>query len=1810
MRQCLFLFTLLIFSCRPSTNPITIEAPQPIDESLGRYISSYTNDKISIKEESIRLRFSKAQITEDVVGTEVNPELYSLKPNFKVKAFWVDRLTIEFSPKETLQSNTRYEIEIKLAEMYSDVPDKLKKATIPFVTKQNKLDIRFYSIHYDENMNLNNLSATGYINATDYIASAEVEKMLTVKQKGNNDVVVNWAHNPNRHHFTVNNIQRQKGDSQIDFTYNGQSIDANFKGSKVIRVTRIGTFEVSSVTAVEGSTRAVDVHFSQKLDLNQDFNGLISIKDYKGKYKYDVSSQKVRVFPQSKTRNLVEVEVFKGIKDIRKETLKSTKAYTVSFGPIKPLLRLSGKGVIVPSGEEVIFPFEAINLKSATVKVFKVFQDNVLQMLQYNRLSDTYSMAPVGRVVHTEKIDLSKVNPENNYEEFVRYALDLSSFTKLDPGAIYQITLEMSKDDVNAYPCKEDNEGGYYRDNPCKAAYYRSRRISQNVLASNIGIIAKRGVNNEVNLVVSDLKTIQAIPGASVAVYDFQQQQLATSSTDANGMVKLEDLGQKPAFVIVSTGSQYGYVNMQDQHAISNSEFEVSGQRIQSGINGFIYTDRGVWRPGDTIYLDFILEDRLSKLPDNHPVSIEVKDSRGKTKFKRTTSLHLGGIYDFVIPSKPVDPTGNWTAIIKVGNRNFRKTLKIETVKPNRLKIEFESQEDIKIYADQSIPLKAEWLHGASGAGLKAKVDLKLKSIRTSFKGYGDYNFDDPARKANAQRTTVFEGKLDENGKADILLDNKKKWQAPGKLSAQFNTKVYEKSGNFSEDNYSQEADLYASYVGIDIPKTRWGSKFIKIGKTVPIPIVVLDAEGKPIKNRNLSIGLYEAQWNWWYGRSYNNRYNYNSSEHKGAITKAKLKTDSRGKASYKVSFDQYANYMIRVCDDVSGHCTGDFFYTGRYWSQQNEKDGPQQLLFTTDKKSYNTGEEIKVSVPTNDGAKLLVSVEDGQKVLATYWVDTKEDQTDFYVPTNKYPGASTLYISAHLIQPHNNGENDLAMRMYGVIPVEVVNPSTQLAPKIGLPSKIRPGENFTLEVSEKKGVPMAYTVSIVDEGLLSLTRFKTPNPWSNFYAKLALGVKTWDIYDLVLNAYGGTIDQYISVGGDASGGALNNAKEANRFKPVVLHLGPYYLKAGETAKHQLKMPNYVGAVRTMVVARNANAYGNAEESTPVKKPLMVQSTLPRVLGPNESLAMPINVFAMEDQVKSVKTEIEVSDNLSIIGSPAKNLRFERIGDQLASFDLKVGNSIGPASIKASVSSGKEKSFENIDIQIRNPSPVTSKVTEASIQPGEKWSGSIKMHGSNGTNEARLEVSQIPPIDFGRRLRYLIRYPYGCVEQTTSSAFPQLYLDVVSELSPAKKRAIERNMRRAIDRLSTFQNSNGGLSYWAGNSGVSEYGSVYAAHFLLEAKNRGYNVHQEFIEKLMSYLDGRSNQFDNQKQKWARNTQAYRLYVLAKYGKANISAMNRFRTIDKHPNTSIFLLAAAYSLVGKKDIASQLIAQEDKEVEAYIETGYSYGSDTRDMAMIAEALAEMGKANESAQIIKQLSKRMSSRQWYSTQSTAYSLLAIGKYLEAFDGSDLSYDYEYNGEEYKGLTSSKPIAQHDLIVNGRQQGNVGVLNKTNAPLFVRVVSSGQLPPGEEEAAYQRHVSIETTFTDRSGKTIDPSRIAIGTDFTAVTTVKNLGSRVQHIDEVAVTQIFPSGWEIQNERLAGDATNQKFDYQDIRDDRVNTFFDLYGRKDKRVIKTLLTASYAGRYYMPPVSVEAMYDNEIQAKTSGKWVEVVNN
>ena len=1786
----------------------------------------------------------------------------------KGKTYWVSNNTIEFVPEEgALKPGAFYEGTFHLGD-FVDVDKKLEEFNFSFRVQE-----RNFSIHTDPitvtATQPDQVTVTGEIRFSDVVKKEEVEKMLTAGSEKNKSypIEITQTDHPTRYAFSISQITREAEDYQLEITAKGNPAGIDRTQNESILIPAKNSFRFLSAVRIDQPENGIEIIFSDPVSNTQDLKGLIDVPEVSSSI-FQIKENKVFVYFETGKLNKLTLNIHEGIRNSQDKPLGTSHSISFSELNLKPQVEMATSAAILPDSKSLIIPFRAVNLYAVDLSVIRIFENNVFMFMQNNSLSSANELRRSGRLVYKKTLWLAK-DSSKDVHRWEDYSIDLAGLIHQEPGAIYRVILSF-RQEYSAYPCggsenkemqfadnkssdnltkvsgetlSEDDEAvwdtpeTYYyyngsvpmdwsqyrwteRDNPCHPSYYmNSDRIAAcNILASNLGMIVKRNSLNKLWIAVNNILDTKPVAKAQVTIYNFQLQPIGKGETNGEGLVEITPKGV-PFIAVAEADKQKAYVRVVDGEEQSVSRFDVGGKDIQKGLKGFIYGERGVWRPGDTLHISFMLEDREKRIPDKHPVALEIYNPRGQFYTKMISTQGTNGFYTFAVPTQADDPTGLWNAYVKVGGTAFHKSLRIETIKPNRLKITLALPTILQASSkDVYAPLTSSWLTGATASRLKAKVEMSLSKVNTQFKNYGQYLFNNPATDFTTVRADVFNGVLDAEGRAGVNIQLPVATGAPGMLNATFTTRVFEPGGDASIYSQTVPFSPFTSYVGINLNQPK--GKYIETDKDHVFDIVTVNDQGQPVNRSNLEYKIYRISWSWWWENGEESFGTYINNSSITPVASGNLQTTG-GKTSFKfrINYPDWGRYLVYVKDRESGHATGGTVYIDwpdwRGRSNKTDPSGIKMLAFSLDKDSYEIGETATAIIPAAAGGRALVSLENGSTVLQQQWLEVS-DQGDTKLTFKITPEmAPNVYLHISLLQPHAQTVNDLPIRMYGIAPVFVTNRQTILQPQIKMPEVLRPETDFNVTVSEKSGKPMTYTLAIVDDGLLDLTNFKTPDPWNEFYAREALGIRTWDMYDDVLGASSGRYSSLFSTGGDAS---LKPADaKANRFKPVVKFIGPFYLAKGKQQTHTLKLPMYVGSVRAMVVAGQDGAYGNAEKTAFVRTPLMLLSTLPRVLSTQEEITVPVNVFAMENQVKNVTVSLEASGaGVQITGNRQQSLTFDQPGDQLAYFTLKTGSKTGKATIHLTASGNGQQTKETIEIEVRNPNPVVTLRNSQWIEAGQEAELSYTLAGSSSANnQVQLEVSRIPSVDISRRFDFLYNYQHHCTEQLTSKALPLLFVSQFKAVDEQEAEKIKANVQEAIRQIYARQLPNGGFVYWPGNAVADEWITSYTGMFLTLAQEKGYAVHPNVLNKWKRFQraaaqNWRMPQEASNWQIWQSELQqAFRLYTLALAGAPEYGAMNRMK---EQPGLSIqakWRLAAAYALTGKMKPAGELVYNAETTVIPYSSMNLIYGSSDRDEAMILETLILMKRDRDALQQAKKVSQNLAQENWFSTQSTAFALMAMGRLAEQLSGT-LDFTWNWNGKQQPAVKSAKAVFEKEIATSPKS-GTVSVKNKGKGALSVDLITRTQLL-NDTLPAIADNIRLDVKYTDMAGSPISVEDIRQGTDFMSAVTLSNI-SGTSDYSNLALTHIIPSGWEIYNERMivpevSSSSTNEanvpessagKYTYKDIRDDRVLTYFDLR-RGESKTFTVRLQATYAGNFILPAIQCEAMYDAAVQART----------
>lgn len=1777
------------------------------------HVESFTTGQISRKS-SVYVLLD--EVDESKLNMDLN-EIASISPSVDGSFSFADKNTIVFKPKTEMACDTKYEVKIDLSEIYDDDSEVF---TFSFKTLPFGLDAELSSFSVKEN------GAYEYeilLHTLDSESLDLLKSVVKVEQMPNQ--TLEWSSEGAKMHLLKIVVKPDKEDEMDISTVANSDMNLDEKVLLSVKIPNPNTLSLVKVEYLGEQSKCIEVTFNKNLDPKQSLKGLVFIEEEKdGNVKSPfVSKNKIKLYLSKNLNGVVSVFLSKDIKSEDGSILGESRVENVEITLNKPDIQFLGDGVIYPKSGKVLVPFRAVGFRGVKVRVFKIYSNNVQNVI----MGQNEDLVYVGRpeVVTTFYMEGS----ENDLKSWRNYVIDLTDMCELNPGCMYRVELfsdfrltawsgasvpnvdrqEMEREDnlLLAKLNDEFNSGWYYmndidycyvedydyrdREDPSKPSYYRYRSVGRNILASNIGLVAYAPSAEKLTVIATDIMTAKAMSDVKIEVYNRQKHLIADGNTDSDGRVDfiVDSKEGLPDYVIARIGNDLNVVSVKRGSELSTSTFNVSGEVIQKGLKGYIYGERGVWRPGDTLFLSFMLNDRENKLPENHPVTMELSNPLGQMYKRKTLNKGVCGLYSFVVPTEATVPTGSWLMNVRVGGTVFSKRLRIETVKPNRLKIDLNLAELIG-KGNNNFKLHTEWLNGSKARNLKYDIDVKLNKSVTSFKNLEDYKFDDIEKERAFSQMSVdaANGSVDAEGNADVHFDILANKEAPGMLRCDVSTKVYEESGEFSSDVQSVKYSPYSRYVGIKAPDFE-SKGYLDTGKDHKFEVALVDESGAP-ESGTLDVEVVKVSWYWWWN-CYEGNLDYASSE-KGSVVKTlKVAVGSSGRGSFNVNLkdSDWGCYLVRVKDsEGDGHSVSAMsYFDWPYLSSprsSDRRDNAVSLSVSTDKKEYAPGDVAKVMFPSVDGGRAIVFVCNSSGILDMRTIDCKGLNTTESIEVTKemMPNA---YVVVTLLQPYEHSKNDMPIRLYGVVPIMVSSKESRLEPEIISQNEFKPMTKCEVRVKEKNGRKMAYTLAIVDEGLLDLTRFKTPDVWAAFNAKEALGLRMWDLYGNICGAFGGRISQQFSVGGDEG---LNRGKIANinRFAPVVYYKGPFVLEAGDENKHFVDIPNYNGRVRIMAVATDGEAYGSSDKSVMVRSSVMVVGTMPRQIGASEEMTVAATVFATDKSVKNVKVALNCSDNLEVVGSKEKTLSFSEPADKTVQFRVKAKAKGGKGKVRIACSSGSEKSSYETDIDIRVVPNHLTKVEYFRLNAGESRKFDMKPIGTEN-HKFNIELSKVKPLNLSRRASDLIAYPHGCAEQITSRGFAQLNMMDFAKLTDAQRTNVNLNVSAVIKKLSSYQAGDGGMAYWPGGGYANRWVSSYILMFLHKAENKGFFVDSEMKNRLVSYVKNSVRLWKPGCTKSETFEASYALYVLASVNKSEQGTMNRMKeSVSDLSETARNLLSASYALVGQPQVAKQLM-------ESLCSSKYSshWCSDLHS-ALIAYSLLGDVKAELYAEEIR---GRLVSDSWMSTADVAMSLIGMDLYYQKNKSADnMKFTVSANNSEFASVDSDTEISWNGVLPSG----SFSVSNKGNGTLHLVTTLEGDVLQGNvEEMKNGLAVSV---YYQMQGKSVGLDEVTQGDVIKAVVTVANISGK--DLKNVSLTHVLPSGFETLSSK-----NDSRINYQDIRDDRVLSYIDELDKNTSATVTLELSATYSGKFYVPAITAEAMYDNKMFGSTKSGYCTV---
>lgn len=1716
-------------------------------------------------------------------------------------------LTIVF-PQGALKPNTKYKLELKLDKLESS---RLKDTlNLEFRTLPTQIHTSQFAPNFINDTSFNfelNVSFSQPIVITPLSVASEAKdfdtlrKAISLKDEDGKELEFSVGFNTYDSSLLVQSQNLALTDKPTRYTLTLKADYFGLQKDEVLHYERVSEgLEIVDIQAISSEKSHIQVHFSQPLADNKDIKDFISLSPNL-KTTAIIQGNILQIYaPFNITQNYT-LKVKEGIAAVDKSLLKDSKEEQIVFNQIAPSIVFSQQGVFLPSQAEKKIAFKSINVKKVKLKISKIYPNNITAYLHKQNLigstkystrtdyDDYYDDYGESSGIYADFERLGDVVFEQDFalnmqkNQWIQTQLDFSAL-KANEG-IFILELSFDKDGVD-YDFPKDTSS--WRQ---EQFFNQFGKIQKHLIFSNIALLAQQ-IDNKLEVLALDIASNKPLPQVQINAINQKNQIVAKSTSNAQGLSIFENAN---TIMYLNATQGKNTTILRFNSPLSLEGFDTQGLESTSNVNAYIYTDRGVYRPGEVAHINIIARSNNASI--THPISISITSPQGKVVLEDfMLKEQLFGLYHYDFKSEKSAPTGIWRVKLKIGNAEFWHNLSIESVVPDRIRAEILSPDTLSLQTLQKndktlfYDINSSYLFGAPAADLKFESDLYVQGVNFSAKAYPNYTFTHPSS-LQYSFNDGQEGILDAKGFSSQSFSLKNLEDMNKNLRAFIHTKIFENGGRYVSARKMIDIALYDSFVGIKTP-----SAYVSANNEIALPVIVLSHDTqKPLSNRQLTYRIYQNSYSWWWDYDSYNEFlrSFKQDKNTKLIKQGKL-TSALEPTLLRFTPHQNGELFIEVEDESNHQKSAVILYA----SESGEPtDAPKltQLQVKSDKQNYLSNEKAKISFESAKDSKALISIVRGNTILQKFWLDTQEGQTSFELPL-KESFSPNVYVAITLLQNYATLDNDRSQRLYGVLPIMVENAESKLSLDIQAPDSIRPNTEFKVKLSNAQKQKSAYTLAIVDEGLLNLTDFVSPNPWAYFYQKMAFMLSVFDNYDLIISRDIGTMHQILKVGGDEFVGASHrkDLNQAQRFKPVVFYSKPVMSDESGNAEFSYIMPAYMGSVRIMAVGVNEKAYGSKSQNMKIIAPVVMLPTLPRSLKIGDSFELAIEVLPIQENVGKTTLKLKSGDKIKL----EKNnitLEFKDKKSQIVKINAKVSEeSIGQDFIEISLANGDFKMSDVTHIDILPNNPYTTISQKHTLSSKQKLSLENPKNYIKDSESSYILVSQKPIMSIDHRLSWLIRYPYGCIEQTTSSVMPQLFLGVLSEADFTDKPSIVKNINAGIARISTFQTSDGGFAYWQGESKSDSWGSAYAGHFLLLAKNQGYYVPESVLKKWINYAIYNAQ----------ANGSVYLLYLLSLAGEPQIGLLNNVyeHHLSKLEISDKWLLAAAYKLAGMEEIAHKITKDLPTKAKQRDSSYYdfSYGSTLRDDAMILNAYGDIYKTPHK-ELLSYILGQLESDKWYSTQTLGYSLLAIANTIPKEQKEAKNFSFKFDGKSYESADSIK------LPFNGKKAEFV---SQSDFPLYVNHIWDGILEETDIKASADK-IAIDREFLDTNGKPIDVSTLASGQSFYLMLSLKNADNNTPvSVRNVAITQNLPSGWEIENTRLNDDnlpdfVRDDHITYTDIGDDKIMWFLDFNSQSRKMFVK--INTITPGNYLLPPATAEAMYDNSFRANTTAMPVIV---
>lgn len=1492
--------------------------------------------------------------------------------------------------------------------------------------------------------------------------------------------------------------------------------------------------------------------------------------------------------------------VDKSLKGVFGGSLNSNVEQMVVFGDLQPSIAFaSKKAIYLTSKGNKNVGMRITSIPKIRLQIYKIYANNILAYLREQGYYFDY------------EYDYGYYGSFDNYGDLIfEQTYETKNLPKADGLFLLNMSFIDSKPFKGIYVMKvsDDNES------------YRS--ATQLLSLSDIGLIVKE-TPDEILVFANSILDAQPLNSVNVTLVSTNNQEVYTATTGSDGVAKFPSIkskasGFKVGMITASKESDFNYLYF-SQTGVSTSRYDVGGIREnESGYQAFIYGERELYRPDETMNLKTIIRNKQWQAVTDLPIKMKVLLPNGKEFITKKGTLSKQGSFETSVKIPASTVTGAYTVEVYTSNDILlnSKYIYVEEFVPDRIKVEAKvSKEVVKIGENLEISGQALNLFGPPAKNRNYEMEMQLSRKYFSPAQYSDYTFALRGRGDITFENIFREGTTNEEGRFSETFTMPSNYKNLGMLEGKVYITVFDESGrkvNRSRTFTMLTQDVFYGIKGFD--------SYVDTRQPLSIPVIAVNHLGQLATNAKAKVRIMRYEWQ----NALENTYSgYRYVSQRKEFVEKELDLTITGTSTY-VPFvpTRSGEYEIRISSPnaTDSYVSRTFYAYG--WGMTSgtsfEVNKEGEIDITLNQEKFAVGEEAKILMKTPFAGKILLTIE-RDKVYDYFIVQTDKKAASFNLPIKKeyLPNA---YISATLIKPTDDSSVPLTVA-YGYKTLKVEDATSKLNLTIKAPEKIRAKTKQEIVVqTDKRQSDIEVTIAAVDEGILLLKNSPNPQPFEFFYQKRALEVNSYNIYPRLFPELKATQRNYGADGYDL--GKRLNPMANKRIKPVSFWSGTLKTDGSGSAKFTIDVPQFSGDLRIIAVAAKDNAFGTGVANMKVADPLVVSTSLPLFLSPNDEILVPVTLTNTTEKNAEAKIQIGTSGAVELVGENAQSVSVPAGDERQVFFRAKAKNEIGTALVNVEVNGLGEKFTEKIDMTVRPSTSLLKRSGSGLVEAGKSANIDMKADYIQNSVKGKLIISRSPVVEFSKSLNYLVMYPYGCVEQTVSTAFPQIYFaDLIDDLystnagnNYAKQNAYF-NVQEAIRKLQTMQLYDGSLSYWQGGSYASWWGTVYAAHFLIEARKAGFEVDTKFLNQIYSYLGSQVKRketflyeyFDNgnvrKATRIAPKETFYSLYVLALAGRQDVATMNYYKANQQLMSLdSKYLLATAYYHVGDQASYRKLLPQSFSGEKSVTALGGSFHSYIRDEAIVLNALIETDPQNAQIGIMaRHLAQQMKQAVYLNTQENAFGLLALGKLAKRAGESNATATVYADGSKV-GEVSNKP-----LVLSKQVQGKQVKIDVQGGNLYYFWELEGLNTTGEykEEDSF---LKVRKEFYDRNGNRISDNTFKQN-DLVVVKII--LQSTGGSVPNVVITDMLPAGLEIDNPRLGGVGVNwitnaSEAEHFDFRDDRINIFASASPTEIKNFYYICRAVS-RGTFKMGPVSADAMYNGEYHSYNGAGTVVV---